>query len=142
MGLEPLPESNNKDRPHFALTRAIVGGFYDVYNQLGRGFLESVYERALQVELARAGLKVSRQHPVVVYFKGDPVGHFRADLMINDSVIVELKVAKRIHTRHRGQLINILRATGLEVGLLLNFGPTATFKRIVYSNDHRQSEYQ
>jgi GxxExxY protein len=125
------------DRPHFALTGAIVGGFYDVYNQMGRGFLESVYERALQVELSRAGLKVARQYPVVVFFKGDPVGHFRADLVVNDSVIVELKVAKRLHSRHRAQLINILKATTLEVGLLLNFGPSPTLSRVICSGSPR-----
>ena len=83
----------NGDLPQFDVTKAIIGGFYDVYNQLGRGFLESVYERSLAISLSEAGLKVQEQFPVTVYFRNCPVGHFKADLLINDSVLVELKVA-------------------------------------------------
>ena len=74
--------------PHFDLCKTIIGGFYDVYNQLGRGFLESVYERSLAIALSAAGLKVQQQFPVTVFFRNSPVGHFKADLLVNDSVIV------------------------------------------------------
>lgn len=128
-----MEEPTETNLPCFDLTRTIIGGFYDVYNQLGRGFLESVYERSLAIALADAGLKVLQQFPVTVSFRGHAVGHFRADLLVEDSVIVELKVARRLHTRHSAQLINVLKATSLEVGLLLNFGRKATFKRAVYT---------
>jgi GxxExxY protein len=125
--------------PCFDLTRTIIGGFYDVYNHLGRGFLESVYEKSLAIALSDAGLEVKCQFPVTVHFRSRTVGRFRADLLINDLVLVEIKVAKRLHTKHRAQVINMLKATSLEVGLLLNFGPHATFKRVIYSNDSKQT---
>ena len=128
--------------PMFDLTRTIIGAFYDVYNQLGGGFLESVYERSLAIALSAAGLKVEQQFPITVSFRNHIVGHFRADLLVNDSVIVELKVAKRLHSRHQAQIINVLKATSLEVGLLMNFGSTATFQRIVYSNERKQNRFQ
>jgi GxxExxY protein len=127
-----------QDLPLFDLTRIIIGGFYEVYNQMGRGFLESVYERSLALALSSAGLKVQQQFPITVHFKEQPVGHFRADLLVNDSVMVELKVAKRLHSRHRAQLINVLKATPVEVGLLLNFGREATFQRVIYRNVRKQ----
>jgi GxxExxY protein len=125
---------DNRDFPHSDITGAIIGAFYDVYNQLGRGFLESVYERSLYISLTEAGVVVQRQFPITVSFRGRQVGHFRADLLVEDAVIVELKVAKRLHTKHRAQLINALKATGHEVGLLLNFGARASLKRVVFSN--------
>lgn len=125
------------DLPLFDLTRTIIGGFYDVYNQLGRGFLESVYEKSLALALTSAGLSVQQQFPITVYFRKQPVGAFRADLLVDNAVIVELKVAKRIHSRHRAQLINVLKATPVEVGLLLNFGREATFQRVVYRNEKK-----
>ena len=130
-----VKEPAEKHLPCYDVTRAIIGGFYDVYNQLGRGFLESVYERSLVIALVEAGLRVHQQFPVIVSFRGHPVGHFRADMLVEDSVIVELKVARRLHTRHSAQLINVLKATSLEVGLLLNFGRNATFKRVVYTRE-------
>ena len=133
-------EESRIELREFDLTRTIIGGFYDVYNQMGRGFLESVYERSLAIALSEAGLKVEQQFPITVYFRGRPVGRFRADLLVNDSVILELKVVKRLHSRHRAQLINVLKATSLEVGLLLNFGPKATFKRAVYANARKNPD--
>ena len=122
---------------HAEISRAIIGGFYDVYNQLGVGFLETVYQNALEIDLTRAGLLVVPQYPARVYFRGDPVGYFRADLMVNNCVLVELKRARRIHSRHCAQLQNVLKATDIEVGLLLNFGPKPRFKRMILMNDRK-----
>jgi len=116
---------------HEALTGATLGAFFEVYNTLGTGFLESVYEAAMTHSLGHAGIRVERQSPVTVYFRGAPMGMFRPDLIIADRLIVEIKVADRIHTRHIAQLLNALRATRIEVGLLLNFGPQATFRRMI-----------
>jgi GxxExxY protein len=99
----------------FELTNVSIGGFYDVYNHLGRGFLESVHEAALAVSLEDAGLVVRRQYPVPVRFRGREIGFFRADLLINGSVIVEITRARTIHSRHKAQLINVLKATPIEV---------------------------
>ena len=119
------------------LTRVVVGGFFDCYNQLGIGFLESVYEAGLAVILEDSGLDVKRQEKIVVWFRQREIGRFRADLIINDRILVEIKRAKCIHSRHRAQLLNALKATNLELGLLLNFGPKPQFKRIVLTNDRK-----
>ena len=110
------------------LTRVVIGGFFDVYNQMGRGFLESVYEGSLELALQEAGVTVQRQYPVPVCFRGKEVGFFRADLLIDNKIIVEIKRARRIHQRHKAQLIDVLKATTIELGLLLNFGPKPVFK--------------
>jgi GxxExxY protein len=126
------------NRPHFDLCKTIIGGFYEVYNQLGRGFLESVYERSLAITLSAAGLRVQQQFPVIVLFRNELVGRFRADLMVNDAVLIEIKTSKRLHFWHKAQLINVLKATSVEVGLLLNFGHEAEFQRIIYENRRKQ----
>ena len=119
------------------LTEIVLGGFFEVYNHLGRGFLESVYEGALSLVLADAGLIVRRQSPVPVFFRGSEIGFFRADLLVNDRLIVEIKRARKIHTRHIAQLINIMKATPVEVGLLLNYGPKPLFKRVLFTYDRK-----
>jgi GxxExxY protein len=91
------------------LTKVVIGGFFDCYNQLGIGFLESVYEAGLALILEDAGLQVKRQEKIVVWFRQREIGRFRADLIINNKVLVEIKRAKRIHSRHRAQLLNALR---------------------------------
>jgi GxxExxY protein len=121
------------------ITRVVIGGFFDAYNQLGRGFLESVYEGAMEVVLKDAGLEVKRQFPIDVWFRGKRIGHFRADLLINDRLVVEIKRAKRIHSRHKGQVYNALKASRIELGLLVNFGPEPTFKRIILMNDRKKN---
>ena len=93
------------------ITRVILGAFYACYNQLGIGFLESVYEGGLELILLDAGLEVRRQGKITVWFRGREIGHFRADLIVNNTVLVEIKRAKRLHSRHRAQLINALKAT-------------------------------
>jgi len=112
-------------------TRIILGAFYYVYNQLGHGFLESVYHRALGNTLERVGCAVEREAGIRVYFEGQVVGDFRADLIVNGRVIVEVKAVDRLARSHEAQLINYLRAADLPVGLLLNFGPRASYRRLV-----------
>ena len=118
---------------HADLTRVILGAFYDVYNQLGPGFLESVYEVALEIDLCGAGVSVRRQESTPVYFRDRCIGHFVADLIVEERVLIELKSVRSLIPAHEAQVINLLKASKLEVGLLLNFGPKPEFKRLVYS---------
>ena len=117
-------------------TGKIIKGFYAVYNDLGFGFLEKVYENALVVELESLGLAVEQQKPINVYYRDILVGEFFADLVVNSHVIVELKSAESIARAHEAQLINYLRATRYEVGLLLNFGKTAEYKRKIFDRNN------
>jgi GxxExxY protein len=119
-----------------ALTRRIIGAFYDVYNALGYGFLESVYQAALEREMADRGLSVVREAGAEVRYKGSVVGVFRADLLVESRVVVELKASRKLESAHLAQVINYLRATDLEVGLLLHFGPRPSFQRFVATNAH------
>lgn len=106
------------------LTRQIIGCAYAVYNKLGSGFLESVYQRSLLIELQKSGLDAQMEAPVRVHYDGQVVGEFRADLIIQSRVIVELKAIENLSKAHEVQVVNYLRATGIEIGLLLNFGST------------------
>jgi len=124
---------------HSALTEPIIGVFFDVYNELGSGFLESVYTEALALALHQAGLSVQREIPLAVCFRGRIVGRFRADLVVGGAVLVEAKACPRLHSRHEAQLLNYLRATVMEVGLLLNFGPRPQFKRLLYDNPRKSN---
>lgn len=123
---------------HQEFTEKIIGVFYEVYNELGHGFLESVYEQAMVIALAQAGLSVKVQVPIAVYFRDRQVGDFRADILVNDIVLVELKAAKALESSHEAQLLNYLRGTAIEVGLLLNFGPRPEFKRMAFDNERKQ----
>lgn len=125
------------DWRHGTLTSEIIRVFYDVYNTLGHGFLESVYENALVHKLRQAGLQVSQQAPWRVRFEDIIVGEFFADVIVADAVILELKTVERLSTAHRRQLHNYLRATRCEVGLLLNFGPEAEVKRVILDNERK-----
>jgi len=122
---------------HKALTQQIIGAFYTVYNSLGYGFLEKVYENALAIELRALGLKVEQQARIAVYYAGEVVGEYYADLLINDTVILELKATRTIAPDHDAQLLNYLKATPYEVGLLLNFGAEPQIKRKTYDNDRK-----
>ena len=119
---------------HKETTDKILKGFYNVYNTLGYGFLEKVYENALLLELRSIGLLVEKQVPIKVYFKEQQVGEYYADLIVEDNVIVELKAAEGLCEEHEFQLINYLKATDIEVGLLLNFGKKPQFKRRIFTN--------
>lgn len=115
--------------PRAELTRVIIGAFYEVYNELGYGFLEAVYRRALAVRLREVGLFVRQEALFNLSFHGFEVGQYRADLIVADAVIIEVKSAERLAPVHHAQLVNYLRATGIEVGLLLNFGPSPEVRR-------------
>ena len=108
---------------HSELTEEIIGGFFAVYNALGYGFLEKVYANALNLELERRGLKALQEFPIIVRYLGQEVGQYYADIIVNDLVIVEVKATKILLQDHEAQLLNYLKATPYEVGLLLNFGP-------------------
>ena len=114
------------------LTSAIIGTFYDVYNELGYGFLEKVYENALVHELKKRGFQVYQQAPVEVFYDGLLVGQYFADLLVENTVIVELKAAEGIAEEHEAQLLNYLKASDLDIGLLLNFGPKPQIRRKIY----------
>ncbi|WP_290588945.1 GxxExxY protein [Arenimonas sp. SCN 70-307] len=115
------------------LTEKVIGAFFAVYNELGSGFLEQVYENALSICLRELGLSVLQQTAVDVYFRGNRVGEYRADLIVDGRLLVEVKVATTISPAHEAQLVNYLKATGLPIGLLLNFGPHPQFKRRIHS---------
>lgn len=125
------------DLKHREITKVVLKAFYAVYNELGYGFLENVYENALAIELTDLGLAVEQQVPIDVIYKTRKVGHYEADLVINDLVIVELKAAEELSKKHEAQLLNYLKATRFEVGLLLNFGPTPSFKRKAFDNSRK-----
>jgi len=120
---------------HSELTESIIKAFYKVYNNLGHGFLEKVYENALVIELQSMGLSASQQRAVRIFYNGQVVGNYFADLVVEELVIVELKAAAAIDKAHEAQLLNYLRATEMEVGLLLNFGLKPEFRRKVFMND-------
>jgi GxxExxY protein len=120
---------------HGETTDLILKSFYEVYNEMGDGFLESVYEHALYLVLRDAGLNVERQKDIPVVFRGTNVGDFKADIIVDGKVIVELKAIQRLDKVHEAQVINYLKATGIEIALLLNFGPKPEFKRIIFNKD-------
>jgi GxxExxY protein len=122
---------------HSEATSKIIGVFYAVYNELGYGFSEKVYENAMVIRLRKADLSVQQQVPIPVYFDGQIVGQYVADLLVNKAVLLELKAVRRLLPEHEAQLLNYLKATLIEVGLLLNFGPRAEFKRMVFDNDRK-----
>jgi GxxExxY protein len=133
------PRTDTTALRHGATTDAIIGAFYDVYNELGHGFLESVYREALALVLAERGLKVEQEKSVTVCFRKSTVGIFRTDLLVNNAVIVELKCARALDSVHEAQLLNYLKATEFEVGLLLNFGTRPQFRRMLLDNVHKQN---
>ena len=116
------------------ITDKIIKAYYQVYNILGYGFLEQVYEKAMFIELRKMGFFVERQKQIKVYYEEEQVGYYFADLIVNSCVILEIKAAEALHQQHEYQLINYLKATEIEVGLLLNFGKTPEFRRKIFSN--------
>ncbi|SHJ44180.1 GxxExxY protein [Tangfeifania diversioriginum] len=128
----------NEDYKHTDLTGEIINRFYKVYNTLGYGFLEKVYEKALKYELEKFGLLVERQKPINVFYETELVGEYFADLLVENQVIIELKAAETICEKHKNQLVNYLKATEIEVGLLLNFGKKPEIKRKIFSNKNKE----
>ncbi|MEP7134209.1 MAG: GxxExxY protein [Chloroflexota bacterium] len=123
---------------HSELTEQIIGAFYAVYSALGYGFLESIYVKALMIELKKRGLNVQDELPIHVYYDGQLIGEYFADLVVNELVILEIKAAKALATEHEAQLLNYLKATPYEVGLLLNFGPKPETKRRSFDNNRKE----
>jgi len=123
---------------HADITEKIIGIFYDVYNELGYGFLESVYEESLVIALHHAGLTSSRQVALPVWFRGHKVGDFRADLLVENSVLLELKSARSLEPAHEAQLLHYLKSTEVEVGMLLNFGVRPQVRRLVFDNKRKK----
>ena len=122
---------------NFITVKTKLKSYYTVYNQLGYGFLEKVYQNAMYFELKSLGYKVEAQKQIKVYFKNQLVGEYYADLLVQDKVIVELKACELLMNVHVAQLMNYLKATEIEVGLVLNFGEDPEFKRIIYTNDKK-----
>ena len=120
---------------HGDITDLILKAFYKVYNTLGYGFLEKVYENAMKIELTLMGVFVEQQKHIKVYYLGEQVGDYFADLFVNNLVIIEMKTAESICEEHEAQLLNYLKATSIEVGLILNFGKEPEFKRKYFTND-------
>jgi GxxExxY protein len=119
--------------PHKEITEAIIGSAFEVYNHLGNGFLHRVYQRALQVELLRRGFKAELERRITVRYKDAIVGEYDADLIVDDSVLVEIKIAPQYDKRDEAQLLNMLKATGIKIGVLANFGRyKVEYKRLVF----------
>lgn len=129
-----MPNTTGK---HADLTETVIGAFYAVYNSLGYGFAERVYHGAMIVELQKRNLNVKSEYPLPVYYQNVQVGDFYADLVVNDVVIVELKAVKELVDEHRAQLLNYMKASTFEVGLLLNFGPEPKIERKVFDNSNK-----
>jgi GxxExxY protein len=134
----PRIYADDRGLKHGELTDKLIGIFFDIYNELGHGFLESVYEQAFSIALAENGIFFRRQIAVPVWYHEQQIGDFRADLMVEGKVIIELKAGRGIDPGWEKQLLNYLRATEIEVGLLFNFGPEAQFRRYIFENDRKK----
>ncbi len=121
------------------ITDSVLNSFYKVYNSLGYGFLEKVYENSLTLELRKKNLVIEQQHPIKVYYDNEVVGEYFADLLVDNKIIVELKAVKSLTKENEYQLINYLKATGYKVGLLLNFGEKAEFVRRIFTKNNDKS---
>jgi len=128
----------NDNYKHSDITSKIIKAYYNVYNKLGYGFLEKVYENSMMIELIRLGLHCEKQYPIKVYFDEQEVGEYFADILVESCVVVELKAAENFCPEHEAQLVNYLKATDLEVGILFNFGKEPQFKRKVFSEEFKK----
>lgn len=131
------PTSNGTKLLCAEITSTVINGFHVSYDQLGYGFLESVYRRALAIELRSFGLAVVEEAALDVWYSGTKIGRFRADLLVEKQVIVEIKTGRAFVDADRKQLLNYLRASDVEVGLLLLYGPSPIFKRLVFENSRK-----
>ena len=120
-----------EDYKHSEISEEIIGAAYDVHNTLGSGFLEKVYQNALLIELKLRGLGAEAEKPIIVHYRGEVVGNYIADIVVDDKIIIEVKAIRVLSEIHEVQLVNYLTATGIEVGLLLNFGKSVEVKRRV-----------
>jgi GxxExxY protein len=122
---------------HTEITERIINCYYKVYNKLGYGFLEKVYEKSLSIELISSGLRILNQYPIKVFYNKVQVGEYYADILVNENIILEIKATSELIEVHEAQLLNYLKATNIEIGLLLNFGPKPEVKRKYYSNEKK-----
>jgi GxxExxY protein len=135
----PFNRRNDQEFKHGEVTQKVIKVFFDVYNELGYGFLESVYAKSLEIALNASGTKARRRIEIPVTFRGYGVGDFEADMLVEDCVLLELKSVRALDASHSAQLLNYLRATDIEVGLVLNFGPKPEFKRLLFDNPRKAS---
>jgi GxxExxY protein len=135
----PMPQFDPIAFPHRDLTDRVIGVFYDVYNELGFGFLESVYHRAMVIALRAAGIQAEPKVQLPVFFLGERISDFEADILVERPVIVELKAVDEFCPAHEAQLLNYLKASPIEIGLLMNFGPRPRLKRFAFANDRKRS---
>ena len=126
--------TDDKDYKYQELTEKIIGVFYKVYNNLGYGFLEKVYENAMMLDFNKEQIPAVSQYPIKVLYEGEIVGEYFADILVDNKVIVEIKAVRNLASENEAQLLNYLKATDKEVGLLLNFGPEPEIKRKVFDN--------
>lgn len=129
---------DNQTFKHAELTKQIIGVFYDVYNELGFGFLESVYRNSFRLALIDKGLSVQEEVSTPVYFRGQRVGDFKTDLIVNKIILLELKTAESLAPAHEAQVLTYLRATALELSLLFNFGPRPQVPRLLFDNERKR----
>jgi len=127
----------NVELKHADLTDKLIGIYYELYNELGHGFLESVYQKAFALVLRQEGIAYQQQTPIHVVFRGEELGEFFADLLVESSVLIELKAVRALEKAHERQLLNYLRATNIEIGLLFNFGPAPQFRRLAFDNSRK-----
>jgi GxxExxY protein len=123
---------------HAELTEKIIGVFYDVYNELGYGFLESVYQESLVIALPESRLTTERQVPVPVWLRGHEIGKFKGDILVEGTVLLELKSVRTLEALHEAQLLHYLKSTEIEIGLLLNFGSRPQFRRLLFDNPRKK----
>ena len=138
--MSDLPQTSTDEHryEHSDLTKLVIGVFYEVYRELGHGFLENVYEQAMAVALKAKGLDFQQQVPVPVWFRGVKVGAYEADLVVSGILLLELKACRTLDPSHEAQLLNYLRSTELEIWLLINFGPHPQVRRFVFQNYRKQ----
>jgi GxxExxY protein len=128
---------NKEYYKHKELTEAIINIFYKVYNTLGYGFLEKVYENAMMIEFRKRNIPATPQSPIEVVYEDEIVGEYFADILVDEKVIVEIKAVRKLNPEHEAQLLNYLKATEIEVGLLLNFGPKPEIRRKAFDNSRK-----
>ncbi len=130
-------DADYQDFKFVELTEKIIEIYYRVYNKLGYGFLEKIYENAMMIEFKKENISAVSQSAIKVLYEGEIVGEYFADILISDKIILEIKAAKNIAEEHEAQLLNYLKATNIQVGLLLNYGPKPNFKRKAFDNTRK-----
>jgi len=131
--------TNEHEFKHREISKTTIGVFYEVYNELGHGFLESVYHKSMELALREVGLQICSPVVIPVWFRGNQVGDFEGDILVERSILLELKAARTLDSAHQAQILNYLRATDIEVGLLLNFGVKPEFKRLIFDNERKST---